>query len=73
MAAVREFLADLRAKRPLRQSLRVKNVEGHAGIFEMTRDWPDGRATFRYVDEQRPGETHVIWRRVDGHEIFRQP
>jgi len=53
--------------------LRVKNVDSHAGIFEMTWDWPDGRATFRYGDEQRPGEAHVIWRLVGGHEIFKQP
>lgn len=73
VAAVKLFVDDLRAKRPFCQSLRVKNVDSHAGIFEMTWDWPDGRATFRYGDEQRPGEAHVIWRLVGGHEIFKQP
>lgn len=31
------------------------------------------RAAFRYGSEQIPGETHIIWRRVGGHDIFAQP
>ncbi|WP_281288337.1 hypothetical protein [Haloactinospora alba] len=31
---------------------------------------PDGRATWQYGDEQRPGIVHVIWRRVGTHAIF---
>jgi anaerobic glycerol-3-phosphate dehydrogenase len=41
-------------------------------IWELT--WAaDGRATWQYGPEQRPGEPHVIWRRIGGHEIFKRP
>jgi hypothetical protein len=47
-------------------------VQGHAGVWEMT--WaPDGRATFHYGDEIRPGDPHIIWRRIGTHAIFRAP
>jgi len=73
LTAVRQVVADLRAKRGFRPSLRIKGVQGHGGIFEMTWEMADGRATFRYGSEQRPGEPHIIWRRVGGHDIFRNP
>ena len=65
------FLDGLRSRRfsPL---LRIKRVQGHHGIWELT--WaPDGRATFKYGDEVISGEPHVIWRRVGTHEIFDRP
>lgn len=41
-------------------SLRVKRVQGHPGVWEMT--WAgDGRATFEYGQETHPGEPHIIW------------
>jgi hypothetical protein len=65
------FVADLRRGR-FRAGLRVRGVEGAPGIFEMT--WaPDGRATFEYGKEISPGEPHIIWRRVGGHDIFGAP
>jgi hypothetical protein len=52
--------------------LRVKGVQGASGVYEMT--WaPNGRVTFMYGDEQIPGEIHIVWRRVGGHEIFGTP
>ena len=52
--------------------LRVKGVQGAKGVFEMT--WaPDGRATFEYGPEKIPGQPHIIWRRIGGHEIFGRP
>lgn len=39
----------------------------------MTWDMPNGRATFAYGDEQLRGESHIIWRRVGGHDIFKHP
>jgi len=33
----------------------------------------DGRATFEYGSERTPGDPHVIWRRIGGHEILREP
>lgn len=66
---VREaFVPDLEAGR-FRPSLRVKGIQGHPGIYEMT--WaPDGRATWEYGQEQIPGKAHVIWRRLGTHAIF---
>jgi hypothetical protein len=34
---------------------------------------PSGRASWQYGLEIRPGEPHVIWRRIGTHEIFRNP
>jgi hypothetical protein len=52
-----------------RPGLRVRGVQGAPGVYEMT--WaPDGRATWQYGEEQRPGTPHVIWRRVGTHDIF---
>jgi hypothetical protein len=66
-----KFVADLGGGR-FRRGLRVKAVQGAPGIFEMT--WAgDGRATFQYGDERRPGHPHVIWRRIGTHDIFARP
>ncbi len=66
--SLRKFIADLRVGR-FRKGLRVKRVRGRPGIWEMT--WADnGRALFRYGPSVRPGERHVIWLRIGGHEIF---
>lgn len=70
-AAVEKFVADLRVGK-FRKGLRVKGIQGAAGIFEMT--WaPDGRATFQYGAELHPKAPHIIWRRCGGHEIFGRP
>jgi hypothetical protein len=51
---------------------RSLRVQGTKDIWEMS--WSgDGRATFRYGPERRAGETHVIWLRVGGQEIFSRP
>jgi hypothetical protein len=66
------MIQDLQAKRPFRPCLRIKGVQGHPNIFEMT--WADdGRATVEYGAEQIPGETHIIWRRIGSHDIFKNP
>ncbi|WP_435110324.1 hypothetical protein [Nocardiopsis synnemataformans] len=67
------FVPDVDAQE-FRPSLRVKRVQGCTApggvtIYEMT--WaPDGRATWQYGEEVKPGVVHVVWRRVGGHEIF---
>jgi hypothetical protein len=70
-AAVTTFVADLPSGR-FRPGLRVKRVQGAAGVFELT--WADdGRATFEYGPGVREGETHVVWRRIGTHDIFTRP
>jgi hypothetical protein len=69
---VRRFIQDADSD-TFRASLRVKPVVNHPGIWEMTWDGNDGRATFSYGPETVPGKRHVIWRRIGGHEIFQEP
>lgn len=65
--ALEKFLEDLPSRR-FRKGLRIKGVQSSKGVYEMT--WSgDGRATFEYGPEVKPGVTHVIWRRVGGHEV----
>jgi hypothetical protein len=68
--AVTRLVPDLATGRPFRKGLRVIRVEVTDGIFEMTFA-PDGRATWQHGDEVRPGEVHVVWRRIGTHAIFR--
>lgn len=71
--ALRLMVEDMKNRRPFWPGLRVKGVQGHPGVFEMTRDMPDGRATFAYGPERMPGEAHIIWRRIGSHDILKQP
>jgi len=72
LIAVRHMVEDLRAKRAFRLGLRIKGVQGHPRVFEMT--WaPDGRATFHYGPERHAGEAHIVWRRIGGHDILNNP
>ena len=72
LAAVAQFVEDLREGGQFRKGLRVKGVQGAPGVFEMT--WADdGRATFQYGEALLEDQPHVIWRRVGTHVIFRQP
>ncbi len=71
--AVKKLVIDLRRSGAFRGSLRVKPLQDNPGIFEMTWEGEDGRATFDYGPEVRPGERHVRWRRIGGHEIFQRP
>jgi hypothetical protein len=68
--AVEQFTADLQAG-TFRPGLRIKRVQGSAGVWELT--WAaDGRATFEY-GEEIDGQPHIVWRRVGTHDIFRRP
>ena len=72
LAAIGQFVDDLQRGRAFRKGLRVKGIQGAAGVFEMT--WArDGRATFEYGDEVIEGNPHVVWRRVGTHAIFKAP
>jgi hypothetical protein len=70
-AAAAKFVVDLESG-SFRPGLRVKGVQGAAGVFEMA--WADdGRATFEYGSAVREGETHIVWRRIGTHDIFTRP
>jgi hypothetical protein len=71
--ARRRLVAALREDPPhFDPALRVKRVQGHPGVWEMT--WAaDGRATFAYGREVRDGEPHVVWRRIGDHSILLDP
>ncbi|MBM7790050.1 hypothetical protein JOD67_006730 [Tenggerimyces flavus] len=70
-SAVGDFIAELGTGQ-FTPRLRVKRVQGTAGVWEMT--WaPDGRATFEFGRGPHPGVPHVIWRRIGTHEIFSNP
>jgi hypothetical protein len=72
MNAVAKIIADLKRGQGFRAGLRIKGVQGHTGVFEMT--WADdGRATFSYGTSSVPGEPHIIWRRVGSHDILQNP
>jgi hypothetical protein len=72
LAAVQQFVEDMKRGGTFRKGLRVKGIQGATGIFEMT--WAaDGRATFEYGAPLTAGEPHVVWRRVGTHAIFKQP
>lgn len=67
MAAVTKFIEGLRSGK-FRKSLRIKRFKGDEAVWELT--WADnGRALFTYGDPVRPGEPHIIWLRIGGHEI----
>ena len=54
-------------------ALRIKPVQGATGVWELTWSFsgPDGRATFEFVTVD--AEPAIRWRRIGGHEIFREP
>lgn len=69
---VAQMVEDMKAGRPFRPELRVHQVHQVPGVWEVT--WaPNGRATFEYGPEQEPGEQHVVWRHIGGHEILNHP
>ena len=69
--AVGHFVSDIKSG-SFRKGLRVKKLQGHDDIWEMT--WAaDGRATFTYSTPVRDGEPHVIWRRIGTHDILKRP
>jgi hypothetical protein len=66
------FVEDLKRDRQPRPGLRVKRVQGTEDVWELT--WaPDGRATFQYGAELRPGEPHIVWRRIGDHSVLDRP
>ncbi|MGH2409666.1 MAG: hypothetical protein ACRDGS_04760 [Chloroflexota bacterium] len=71
-AAIRRFVAALRASRAPDPGLGIRQMTNHPGIYEFHFSRRGG-ATFHYGSEDRGKEAHVVYRRVGGHEIYRQP
>ena len=76
--ALRRFIEDLAAieegtATDFRPSLRVKAMRANPGVFELTWEAADGRATFDFGPPREPGKRHVRWRRIGTHVIFRDP
>jgi hypothetical protein len=68
--ALRDFIEDADTGE-FRGSLRVHPMKGQQGLWEMTWDGNDGRATFSYGPSPIPGKRHVIWRRIGTHRIYK--
>jgi len=66
------FVAALKADRPFEAGLGIREMTDHPGIYEY-RFSAGGRATFNYGSEARGANAYVIWRRIGGHEIYREP
>ncbi|MFJ4596667.1 MULTISPECIES: hypothetical protein [unclassified Kitasatospora] len=72
LVAVAQFVTDLRAGQGFRRGLRVRKMQGHPDIWELT--WaPDGRATFHYGHPVQGGEPRIVWRRIGTHDVFNRP
>jgi hypothetical protein len=70
--AVSHFVADLKSGDGFRKGLRIKRVRRTTDAWELT--WaPNGRATWQYGPDMKPGEPHIIWRRIGTHDIFQNP
>lgn len=72
LIAVAHMVADLKTGNGFRKGLRIKKMQGHDGIWELTFG-DDLRATFEYGESQTPGDIHVTWRRIGTHKVFKRP
>lgn len=70
--AVRDWVKDLKAHGIQPNDPRVAGMSSAPGVFEF-RWAANGRATFEWGRQQVAGEPHVKWRRIGGHDIFKQP
>jgi hypothetical protein len=68
---VAAFVEDLRAG-AFRAGFRIKGVRRAPDVFELTWDGV-GRATWSDGVPVAPGEQHLVWRRIGGHDIFDVP
>jgi hypothetical protein len=72
-AAVTKLVAALQQTPPrLPGEPLVNPLSGHRGVYEL-RFAADGRATFTFGAPVRGTQPHIIWRRIGGHEVLREP
>lgn len=77
-ASAGDFISDVTAieegrATDCRRGLRVKPMQDNDGIWEMTWEQPDGRATFEWGESPLEDKRHVRWRRIGDHRIFDRP
>lgn len=73
LRVLQRFIEDLERDGIFRRSLRVKPLKTHPGVWELTWEGNDGRATFSYGEPKLPGKRHIRWRRIGGHAILDNP
>jgi hypothetical protein len=64
-----EWVAALKAHQPPPARLGIRRFLSIEGMYEF-HFAPDGRALFRYEPERIPGEVHIIWECIGGHDIY---
>jgi len=72
LRAKNRFVAALKEGRPFEAGLGIEEMRGHPGVYEFHFS-ASGRATFHYGTEARGADAYIIWRRIGGHEIYREP
>jgi hypothetical protein len=70
--AVARFVAALRSGSSPDPSLGISQLVNHPGIYEFHFS-KRGRATFHYETEERGKDAEIMWRRIGGHEIYKNP
>ncbi len=66
------FVAALKADRPFEAGLGISELAGYPGIYEFHFS-AGGRATFQYGSDACGATAYIVWRRIGGHEIYREP
>lgn len=68
-----DFVPAIEQSPPYPGGLRMRGVQATDGVWEMTWEYHDGRATFAFGQQIRAGHRHIVWRRVGSHSIFNDP
>jgi hypothetical protein len=58
---------------PFPDALQVQDVKIRPGTWELTWEKKDGRCTWEIGDQVKPGKVHIVWRRIGGHGILKDP
>jgi hypothetical protein len=70
---VRQLIADLRAGAGrFHPSFRVHRIDARRSVWSL-RFGADLRATFSYGTPHHESDTHIVWRRIGRHNVYREP